>query len=132
MGKRNALHSGDCVFIDCRKPYSHATSADLWTLQWCHFYGHTMPDIYKKVIRSAADSRFFIPRKMEELVEVMTDLYSAAGSDSYVRDMKINEILNRLLWILMKNSWHPEQGRAAHARKRMSMEKVKSYLDRKL
>ena len=29
----------------------------------------------------------------------------------------------------MKNSWHPEQGRAAHARKRMSMEKVKSYLD---
>lgn len=46
-----------------------------------------------------------------------------------MRDMKINEILNRLLWILMKNSWHPEQGRAAHARKRMSMEKVKSYLD---
>ena len=66
---------------------------------------------------------------MEELVEVMTDLYSAAESDSYVRDMKINEILNRLLWILMKNSWHPEQGRVAHARKRMSMEKVKSYLD---
>lgn len=127
-GKTYALHSGDCVFIDCRKPYSHATSADLWTLQWCHFYGHTMPDIYKKY-QERGGQPVFHPKEMEELVEVMTDLYSAAGSDSYVRDMKINEILNRLLWILMKNSWHSEQGRAAHARKRMSMEKVKSYLD---
>lgn len=106
-GKTYALHSGDCVFIDCRKPYSHATSADLWTLQWCHFYGHTMPDIYKKY-QERGGQPVFHPKEMEELVEVMTDLYSAAGSDSYVRDMKINEILNRLLWILMKNSWHPE------------------------
>mgnify|MGYP002224174118 CR=1 FL=1 len=48
-GKTYALHSGDCVFIDCRKPYSHATSADLWTLQWCHFFGHTMPEYLQKV-----------------------------------------------------------------------------------
>ena len=86
-GKTYALHSGDCVFIDCRKPYSHATSADLWTLQWCHFYGHTMPDIYKKY-QERGGQPVFHPKEMEELVEVMTDLYSAAGSDSYVRDFK--------------------------------------------
>lgn len=32
------LGAGDCVFIDCRKAYSHSTSDDLWSLQWCHFY----------------------------------------------------------------------------------------------
>lgn len=33
------LGEGDCVFIDCRKAYSHSTSDNLWSLQWCHFYG---------------------------------------------------------------------------------------------
>ena len=30
------LGQGDCVFIDCRKAYSHSTSDNLWSLQWCH------------------------------------------------------------------------------------------------
>ena len=37
--KAYELKQGDCVFIDCRKAYSHSTSDDLWSLQWCHFYG---------------------------------------------------------------------------------------------
>ena len=32
------LGQGDCVFIACRKAYSHSTSDNLWSLQWCHFY----------------------------------------------------------------------------------------------
>ena len=57
----------------------------------------------------------------------MTELYAAAGSDSYVRDMKINEILNRLIYILMDNSWHPEH--TARSRKRIDLEGIKRYLD---
>lgn len=46
-GKVYKLSAGDCVFIDCRKAYSHSTGylcdekndPDLWSLQWCHFYG---------------------------------------------------------------------------------------------
>lgn len=61
-GKTYQLQAGDCVFIDCRKPYSHATSTDLWTLQWCHFYGHTMPEVYKN-IRNGEDSLCFIRKR---------------------------------------------------------------------
>lgn len=37
-GQTYKLSEGDCVFIDCRKAYSHSTSDNLWSLQWCHFY----------------------------------------------------------------------------------------------
>lgn len=75
-GKKYELRSGDVVFIDCRKAYSHSTgntcstgniqelcddhSTDnahsaaekdggkLWSLRWCHFYGPSMPAIYAK------------------------------------------------------------------------------------
>ena len=87
-GKSYQLKAGDCVFIDCRKPYSHATSTDLWTLQWCHFYGHIMPDVYQKY-QERGGQPVFHPKEISELVQVMTELYAAAGSDSYVRDMNI-------------------------------------------
>lgn len=125
-GKSYPLRAGDCVFIDCRKPYSHATSTDLWTLQWCHFYGHIMPDIYKKY-QERGGMPVFHPKEISELVQVMTELYATAGSDSYVRDMKINEILNRLIYVLMDNSWHPEH--TTHSRKRIDLEGIKHYLD---
>lgn len=84
-GKRYDLKTGDVVFIDCRKAYSHSTGnssiddrssvgnahstekdgGKLWSLRWCHFYGPSMPAIYAKycergglpVIRGADVSR---------------------------------------------------------------------------
>ena len=76
-GKRYDLKTGDVVFIDCRKAYSHSTgnsystenshsvdnalgvdslcdnhstgtTSKLWSLRWCHFYGPSMPAIYAK------------------------------------------------------------------------------------
>ena len=51
-GKKYELRSGDVVFIDCRKAYSHSTgmnpNTELWSLRWCHFYGPSMPAIYAK------------------------------------------------------------------------------------
>ena len=40
--KEYEIQPSSCVFIDCRKPYSHTTGIDdLWTLRWIHFYGHS-------------------------------------------------------------------------------------------
>ena len=74
-GKKYELRSGDVVFIDCRKAYSHSTgnscstgdghsvgnnhstdnayiieedNSNLWSLRWCHFYGPSMPAVYAK------------------------------------------------------------------------------------
>lgn len=72
-GKKYELKSGDVVFIDCRKAYSHSTGnscsvgnnnrtcnnhsmdnthgfiekdkSNLWSLRRCHFYGSSMPAV---------------------------------------------------------------------------------------
>lgn len=93
------LSEGDCVFIDCREAYSHSTSDNLWSLQWCHFYA---PSLLK-------------------------DLYNLASSSDCIRDMRINEKLESLLTLLMEQSWHPES--VTVSRKRMELVTVKEYLD---
>lgn len=145
-GKRYDLKSGDVVFIDCRKAYSHSTgnssiddrssvgnahttekdNSNLWSLRWCHFYGPSMPAIYAKycergglpVIRGA---------DMVQYTSILTDIYTLASSSDYIRDMRINGKLNDLLTLLMESSWHCEAH--TNAPKKMEISQVKSFLD---
>jgi len=129
-GKKYELRSGDVVFIDCRKAYSHSTgmnlNAGLWSLRWCHFYGPSMPAIYAKycergglpVIRGG---------DMAQYSTIISDIYTLASSSDYIRDMRINGKLNDLLTLLMESSWHREAH--TNAPKKMDISSVKSFLD---
>ena len=145
-GKKYELRSGDVVFIDCRKAYSHSTGnssagdrssvgnahstgkdgGKLWSLRWCHFYGPSMPAIYAKycergglpVIRGA---------DMAQYSTIISDIYTLASSSDYIRDMRINGKLNDLLTLLMESSWHREAH--TNAPKKMEISSVKSFLD---
>lgn len=129
-GKKYELRSGDVVFIDCRKAYSHSTgmnpNTELWSLRWCHFYGPSMPAIYAKycergglpVIRGADAPQYST---------IISDIYTLASSSDYIRDMRINGKLNDLLTLLMESSWN--QGNSSNAPKKMDISSVKSFLD---
>ena len=151
-GKKYELRSGDVVFIDCRKVYSHSTgmnpNAGLWSLRWCHFYGPSMPAIYAKycergglpVIRGA-DVSVDLARgadmgrrddvscgaDVSQYAAILTDIYTLASSSDYIRDMRINGKLNDLLTLLMESSWHREAH--TNAPKKMEISRVKSFLD---
>ena len=151
-GKKYELRSGDVVFIDCRKAYSHSTgmnpNAGLWSLRWCHFYGPSMPAIYAKycergglpVIRGA-DVSVDLARgadmgrrddvscgaDVSQYAAILTDIYTLASSSDYIRDMRINGKLNDLLTLLMESSWHREAH--TNAPKKMEISRVKSFLD---
>ena len=151
-GKKYELRSGDVVFIDCRKAYSHSTgmnpNAGLWSLRWCHFYGPSMPAIYAKycergglpVIRGA-DVSVDLARgadmgrrddvscgaDVSQYVAILTDIYTLASSSYYIRDIRINGKLNDLLTLLMESSWH--RGAHTNAPKKMDISSVKSFLD---
>ena len=151
-GKKYELRSGDVVFIDCRKAYSHSTgmnpNAGLWSLRWCHFYGLSMPAIYAKycergglpVIRGA-DVSVDLARgadmgrrddvscgvDVSQYAAILTDIYALASSSDYIRDMRINGKLNDLLTLLMESSWHREAH--TNAPKKMEISRVKSFLD---
>lgn len=127
-GKTYALEKGACVFIDCRKTYSHATSpTKLWTLEWCHFDGPTLGSVYDKYVERGGRP-VFMPENAEAFKENWDRLFTLAKGSDYVRDMKINESLGSLLTLLMVESWHPEDA-AEMAVKKSSVVAVKAYLD---
>lgn len=128
-GKQYDLSSGDCVFIDCNKRYSHTTDSLLWSLRWCHFNGPTLSQIYQKYIERGGKP-VFNPEN-DTLVSVnstLDDLYEFAGSSDYIRDMRINTELNALVTLIMSESWHPEEVKDKTL-KEGSINSVKNYLD---
>jgi len=126
-GTDYSLTEGSCVFIDCRHPYSHTTSTDLWSLRWCHFNGSVLPSVYEKYLERGGKP-VFTPENGEPFKEVLDRLYEIAGSGDYIRDMEINEELNRLCTLLMAESWHPEEA-GARAAKKQSVVPVREYLE---
>ena len=126
-GRVFPLAVGDCVFLDCRRPYSHRTSENLWTLKWAHFYGPNMNGIYEKYVERGGAPCFHAERP-EEYVSLLDQLYGIASSNAYIRDMKIYETLTSLLTHLMEESWNPA-GSPHSASRRRDLQSIKEYLD---
>jgi len=126
-GGAQMLREGDCVFIDCRKPYTHATGDALWALQWVHFDGPNMIGMYQKYRERGGKCRFH-PDNAKQYIDLLSSIYQTAVSADYVRDMRINELLSRLLTLLMEASWSPISVKKA-ASERHVLRDVKGYLD---
>ncbi len=122
------LHEGDCVFIDCRKEYSHCSSEDLWTLAWAHFYGPTMSAIYDKYL-DRGGKRAFQCNRVEEYRELLQDVFDTAAAESYVRDVRLSEKLTSLIAVLMEDAWNPGEKSIQLGQKRLSVVEIKRYID---
>lgn len=126
-GVSHNLLEGDCVFLDCRKPYAHQTSEDLWTLKWAHFYGPNMNAIYEKYTERGGRPCFHSSQP-EVYSSLLEELYQIAASNVHVKDMRIYEKLTTLLTLLMEESWNPDNRLHSAAGKR-SLQTIKEYLD---
>lgn len=121
------LEQGDCVFVDCKKAYSHSTDLDLWKLDWVHFYSSTMSSIYDKYLERGGKPVFHVS-DVSNFTALIHELYDLASSSDYIRDMRINEKLSNLLTLIMKESWNPDN-KMTTSRKRLELENIKKYLD---
>ncbi len=127
-GQSHCLQAGDCVFIDCRKPYAQGSSEEnLWSLKWAHFYGSSMNGIYEKYVERGGRPAF-TPQEPALFDSLLDCLLAIAGTEDYIRDMRINEKLTGLLTLLMAESWHPEAGSHIGGKKK-SLQYVKTYLE---
>lgn len=151
--ERYELRKGDCVFIDCKKAYSHETGmcvsgvdnafawqdnahtnvnhTSLWSLQWCHFYGPNMNAIYHKY-QERGGRPVFQTRQISAYYGILNALYNIANSDDYVRDMRIHEKLSSLLILLMEDAWQEkkhESDQRGTISSSVDIQKVKDYLD---
>ena len=124
-GLRHSLSAGDCAFIDCRKSYAQSSSEDnLWSLRWIHFYGSSMSGIYEKYVERGGRPVFRAERG-DPFLGLLTELLAIAGSEDYIRDMRINEKITCLLTAIMEKSWHPERTSPARSKKQ-SLQQVKA------
>lgn len=126
-GIHHPLQTGDCVFLDCRRPYLHRTGRDLWNLRWVHFFGPNMGAIYKKY-EERGGQPVFHAHQPEQFSLLLQELYRLADSDDYVRDMQIYGKLVELLTLLMEESWHPGSAKVTHGKKQ-NLQEIKEYLD---
>ena len=122
-----SLKVGDCVFIDCKKPYSHTTGVALWKLRWAHFYGPNMSSVYEKYV-SRGGKPVFKAKSPSDYIELLSELYAIADSQDYIRDMKIHEKLSGLLVMLMEQSVYTVEKSAFG--KLPQLQQVKDYIDR--
>lgn len=106
-GREYEIKKGDCVFIDCQKPYSHRTSEDLWSLEWIHFNGNVVLPIYLKYVERGGQPVFH-PDDPEDIEKIFESIKAIAYSDDYIRDIRINEGLSSLLTFIMSFSWNPD------------------------
>lgn len=127
-GSTYRLNRNDCIFIDCKQPYAHITSDDLWKLKWVHFNGQSMAEIYNKYLSRGGEPVFTVEQN-EKCIELLDDIFSIVSSEDYIRDMKINEKLASLLTLIMSKSWHP--GKPQATQKRGELTNIKSWLDKK-
>lgn len=127
-GKEYKLTAGDCVFINCSRPYSHATGPeDLWSLQWIHFNSSLMEKVHEKYCKRGGQP-VFRPSNSFLFASVWHDLMTTVQSDDYIRDMRVNAILGELLVLLMENSW-PSNKVNDLSKNRHIVISVKKYLD---
>ena len=126
-GEILSLDTGDCVFLDCRRPYSHRASDELWQLKWVHFYGPNMGSIYDKYTERGGRPCFH-PSNPASYSMILDELYEIASSEDHVRDMRIFEKLASLLTLLMEQSWNPES-RQHISVKKQNLQNIKEYLD---
>ena len=128
------ISAGDCIFIDCKKPYSHESSKDLWRLKWIHFNGKMLQGIYDKYIERGGRVTFSLYDIDNEYSNGLYDRYSGiwqdvfaiAQSSDHIRDMKINEKLSSLMCYLMEESVYPSDNKEI---KKSNLSDIRNYLD---
>lgn len=121
-----SISAGDCVFIDCRTPYFHQSSDDLWSLNWIHFHGPSIHSIYLKYLERGGQPVFH-PVNTFGLEQHWNQLYHLASSSDYIKDMKINENLFSIITLVMEESWNPDT--RPPSGKQQSLLDVREYID---
>ena len=117
----SSMKKGDCLFIDCRKPFSH--TSDNWNIAWVHFDGTSVKKIYQKYLdrngKNIFRSQFFF-----DYYNLICEIYSSADSNNYLRDMSINNKLYELLYLLMKETVYYDKKNTKY-----DINKIKEYID---
>lgn len=103
-GKTYTLKSGDHLFIDCKKPYSHeSTDSNPWELMWVHFNGVLM-DQYYRHFSNKTSSIAFRPADFSEFNAILENLMMLADKKNIDSELLASHLLNSLITLVLTHS----------------------------
>lgn len=128
-GLRREIRAGDVFFWDCRRPYAHLAGARPWKIRWVHFDGRAVPALHRdfqsqggRSVFRAADSGIYR--------SICEDLSFLAENPSVQNELRINELLSRLLFVLFRDGKRPESGFRDSGIQRQRTEQVRLWIQK--
>lgn len=96
-GTRHTISAGDCVWIDCTRPYFHESSAEHpWSLKWVHFNGPEAGVFYDTYL-SRGNAYLFHPASMLPFSELLDQLYLCQQNKTPLMELNSNRCLTDII-----------------------------------
>ena len=120
------ITAGDCVWLDCTRPYSHESSAnDPWSLMWVHFYGREAAWFYESFIQHSY-SFLFHPKDPDAYIKLLKQLFDLHSSKSSLMELYANRCLTDLITLCFVEN-NPENQEKSSIPEKMGQ--IHGYLD---
>lgn len=125
-GKRHFIQAGDCVYINCRNPYSHESTAEHpWTLMWVHFNGKDADTFYEAFQKQDCDS-IFHPAENTAFTDSLTALYEIMRTKPSLMELCAHKYLTDLITLCFLHN-RPETAESTSLSPKL--EQVRQYLE---
>lgn len=110
------LHAGDCVWLDCLKPYSHESSAqDPWTLMWVHFNGTQARSFYQ-LFQEKEGPAVYTPPSLAPYTDSVQALYRLQQQKDGLSDLFSHRHLTDLITQIFSDTFQTSENIAVPAK----------------
>lgn len=95
--KTYTISAGNCVWLDCTRPYSHESSGENpWSLMWVHFNGCSAGAYYRTFM---THGNFFIfrPRNLVLFTDALSQLYQTQQNKSSLMELISNKLITDII-----------------------------------
>ena len=125
-GKIYPISAGDCVWLDCTRPYSHESSADApWRLMWVHFNGKTAADYYE-MFEQQGSTFLFRPLNLVAFADTLSQLYQTQLDKSSFMELLSNKYITDIITLCFTESRAEHSGEYSIPEK---LNQVHTYLE---
>lgn len=107
---KHRICAGDCVWIDCTRPYFHESSAEHpWSLKWVHFNGNGAKSFYETYL---AKGNFYVfhPRSILPFTETLDQLYLCQQNKSSLMELSANKGITDIITLCFTENESLKQG----------------------
>lgn len=96
-GRKHAIQTGDCIFINCLEEYSHESSRDdPWELSWVHFYGREAAEFYRHY-QEQGGHFLFHPPDVSFFLHALQNLFQEQLSKNTFFELKCHKNLTDII-----------------------------------